>query len=55
MRLVLGFFLVRWFALRAYPLYEEGWADLNSELTGLMGLRRSVQLFASPHVATPMT
>src|SRR5688572_13113929 len=27
MRLALGFVLVRWFALRAYPLYEEGWAE----------------------------
>lgn len=55
MRLALGFVLVRWFALRAYPLYEEGWSELNAELSALVGLRRDVQLFASPHIATPMT
>jgi HEAT repeat protein/beta-lactamase regulating signal transducer with metallopeptidase domain len=55
LRLALGFVLVRWFALRAYPLYENGWSELKDELSGLVGLRHSVQLYASPHVATPMT
>jgi HEAT repeat protein/beta-lactamase regulating signal transducer with metallopeptidase domain len=55
MRLALGFVLVRWFALRAYPLYEEGWAELNTELSALIGLKGDVQLYASPHIATPMT
>ena len=55
LRLALGFVLVRWFALRAYPLYENGWSELNSELSHVMGLRGDVQLFASPHIATPMT
>jgi HEAT repeat protein/beta-lactamase regulating signal transducer with metallopeptidase domain len=55
LRLALGFVLVRWFALRAYPLYEEGWAELNSELSALIGLKSDVQLYGSPHIATPMT
>lgn len=55
LRLAFGFVLVRWFALRAYPLYENGWNDLNGELAGLVGLKGPVQLLGSPHIATPMT
>jgi HEAT repeat protein/beta-lactamase regulating signal transducer with metallopeptidase domain len=55
MRLAFGFLLVRWFALRAYPLYENGWNDLNGELAHLIGLKNPVHLLASPHIATPMT
>ncbi|HEX6560087.1 MAG TPA: hypothetical protein VF021_11510, partial [Longimicrobiales bacterium] len=54
-RLLLGFVLVRWFALRGYPLHEDGWAELNSDLAALVGVRGRVQLYASPHIATPMT
>lgn len=55
LRLAAGFVLVRWFALRAYPLYEDGWAQLNAELCALAGLKQTVQLYGSPHIATPMT
>jgi HEAT repeat protein/beta-lactamase regulating signal transducer with metallopeptidase domain len=54
-RLAFGFLLVRWFALRAYPLYENGWNELNGELSHKIGLNNPVQLLGSPHIATPMT
>ncbi|HET9440971.1 MAG TPA: HEAT repeat domain-containing protein [Longimicrobiales bacterium] len=55
LRLAIGFVLVRWFALRAYPLYENGWHELNGDLAHLVGLKQPVQLLGSPHIATPMT
>ncbi|HEY0670879.1 MAG TPA: HEAT repeat domain-containing protein [Longimicrobiales bacterium] len=55
LRLAVGFVLVRWFALRAYPLYENGWHELNGDLAQLVGLKQPVQLLGSPHIATPMT
>ena len=55
LRLAFGFGLVRWFAVRAYPLFEDGWLELNQELSAQMGLHTQVHLYATPHVATPMT
>ena len=55
LRLLSGFVLVRWFALRAYPLYEDGWHELNRELAHAIGLKDSVHLLGSPHIATPIT
>lgn len=55
LRLAFGFLLVRWFALRAYPLYENGWNELNAELAHTIGLNDPIQLLGSPHIATPMT
>src|SRR5688572_27175192 len=55
LRLMFGFLLVRWFALRAYPLYENGWNELNGDLASVVGLKEPAQLLASPHIATPMT
>ncbi|HEY0304923.1 MAG TPA: M56 family metallopeptidase, partial [Longimicrobiales bacterium] len=55
LRLAFGFVLVRWFALRAYPLYEDGWHELNGDLAHLIGLKDPVRLLGSPHIATPMT
>ncbi|HEX6064522.1 MAG TPA: M56 family metallopeptidase, partial [Longimicrobiales bacterium] len=55
LRLAFGFLLVRWFALRAYPLYEDGWNEMNGELAHMIGLKDPVRLLGSPHIATPMT